>query len=211
MKRFSPTALLAAFIFTSSFALAQDASPGGASRPRTVTAVAQTPKQPASTLPQVQPTTPQIVAPRTAPAATSETRPDFTNLTTFLAPAAIHSRIAEAERLLKSRPLTTALTSPSIEFVTIAALDRLTSKTHLITLSKQTFLTKDAELTLPTSLGTPVTIRVLRANGVNTALSLVTADGNSLTPLVVEFPIEKGGLFREMAYYTSAHPALLSN
>ncbi|HCX30968.1 MAG TPA: hypothetical protein DHU55_14560, partial [Blastocatellia bacterium] len=32
----------------------------------------------------------------------------------------------------------------------------------------------------------------------------------SLVPLVVEFPIEKGGVFREMAYYTSAHPALLS-
>jgi hypothetical protein len=29
-------------------------------------------------------------------------------------------------------------------------------------------------------------------------------------PLVVEFPIEKRGVFREMAYYTSAHPALLS-
>jgi hypothetical protein len=34
--------------------------------------------------------------------------------------------------------------------------------------------------------------------------------GRSLTPLVVEFPIEKRGVFREMAYYTSAHPALLS-
>jgi hypothetical protein len=30
-------------------------------------------------------------------------------------------------------------------------------------------------------------------------------------PLVVEFPIERRGVFREMAYYTSAHPALLSN
>jgi hypothetical protein len=34
--------------------------------------------------------------------------------------------------------------------------------------------------------------------------------GRSLVPLVVEFPIEKRGVFREMAYYTSAHPALLS-
>jgi hypothetical protein len=29
-------------------------------------------------------------------------------------------------------------------------------------------------------------------------------------PLLVEYPIERNGLFREMAYYTSAHPALLS-
>ncbi|MGZ8844189.1 MAG: hypothetical protein ACXW18_11040, partial [Pyrinomonadaceae bacterium] len=32
----------------------------------------------------------------------------------------------------------------------------------------------------------------------------------SLSPLVVEFPIERRGVFRETAYYTSAHPALLS-
>jgi hypothetical protein len=29
-------------------------------------------------------------------------------------------------------------------------------------------------------------------------------------PLAIEFPIERNGVFREMAYYTSAHPALLS-
>jgi len=51
----------------------------------------------------------------------------------------------------------------------------------------------------------------VRANGVNTALTLTDNTGRVLVPLVVEFPIEKGGLFREMAYYTSAHPALLSN
>jgi len=61
-----------------------------------------------------------------------------------------------------------------------------------------------------TSLGTQVTLRVVRANGVNTAVTAVDAGGRSLTPLLVEFPIEKGGVFRETAYYTSAHPALLS-
>jgi len=39
---------------------------------------------------------------------------------------------------------------------------------------------------------------------------VVTNAGNSLTPLVVEYPIERGGRFLETAYYTSAHPALLS-
>jgi hypothetical protein len=51
---------------------------------------------------------------------------------------------------------------------------------------------------------------VLRANGVNTAVTVSDSQGRSLVPLVVEFPIEKGGRFREMAYYTSAHPSLLS-
>src|SRR5207237_1374445 len=60
-------------------------------------------------------------------------------------------------------------------------------------------------------LGLPVSLRVLRANGVNTALIIFDEKNRSLLPLVVEFPIERRGVFREMAYYTSAHPALLSN
>jgi hypothetical protein len=65
-------------------------------------------------------------------------------------------------------------------------------------------------LTITSSLGTPLTVRIVRANGVNTALTIFTPQGQSLVPLIVEYPIERNGLFREMAYYTSAHPALLS-
>ncbi|HAF13148.1 MAG TPA: hypothetical protein DCK99_05500, partial [Blastocatellia bacterium] len=122
----------------------------------------------------------------------------------------IQARIAEAERLMKSRPRQTAMTSPSVDLVTLAALDRNTSRIHLITLYKDTFLTKGAEAMMTSSQGTPLSVRVLRANGVNTAVAIFDEQGRSLVPLVVEFPIEKGGVFREMAYYTSAHPALLS-
>jgi hypothetical protein len=127
-----------------------------------------------------------------------------------LSPPQIQSRIAEAERLLKSRPLQTAKTSPSIDLVTLAALDRNSSRIHLITIYKEIFLTKGSEITAPSSLGTTMNIRVLRANGVNTAVAIFDSQGRSLVPLVVEFPIERRGVFREMAYYTSAHPALLS-
>jgi hypothetical protein len=89
-------------------------------------------------------------------------------------------------------------------------LDPDSSQMHLLTLSKQTFLTKGAEAGLITSLGMPVRLRVLRANGVNTAVTVSDNAGRALVPLVVEYPIERGGIFREMAYYTSAHPALLS-
>lgn len=116
----------------------------------------------------------------------------------------------EAQRLLKSRPMQTAFTTPSLYTVTLAALDSDTSQTHLITLPKETFLTKGAELNVTTSLGIPVQVRILRANGVNTAVTIFNSAGRSLTPLVVEYPIERDGVFREMAYYTSAHPALLS-
>ncbi len=53
-------------------------------------------------------------------------------------------------------------------------------------------------------------MRVLRPNYVNTAVAIFDNTGRSLAPLVVEYPIEKYGRFREIAYYTSAHPALLT-
>jgi len=130
--------------------------------------------------------------------------------TRVLSPSQIQARIAEAERLLKSRPLLTAKTSPSIDLVTLAVLDSNTSRIHLVTLYKEMFLAKGSELTVPSSLGMQLDVRIVRANGVNTAVTIFDNQGRSLMPLVVEFPIERGGLFREMAYYTSAHPALLS-
>jgi hypothetical protein len=128
----------------------------------------------------------------------------------LLSPPVIQTRISEAERLLKSRPQPAALTVPQIDFVTLAAFEHLTGRMHLITLAKDTFLTKGAEVTMTSSLGSLLSVRVVRANGVNTAVAIFDAQGRSLVPLVVQYPIEKGGVFREMAYYTSAHPALLS-
>jgi hypothetical protein len=127
-----------------------------------------------------------------------------------LSPTRIRIKIDQAERLMKARPVPTAMTSPSIDRVTLAALLPETSQIHLIRLSKQTFLTKGGEFSTTSSLGLPVQLRVVRANGVNTAVTIFDGQNRSLVPLVVEFPIERRGAFREMAYYTSAHPALLS-
>jgi hypothetical protein len=126
-----------------------------------------------------------------------------------LSPNRLRLRINEAERLMKARPLPTSLT-PSVEYVTLAALLPETSTIHLIRIAKQTFLTKGAEVSGTSSLGLPVQVRILRANGVNTAVTVFDNKNRSLLPLVAEFPIERRGVFREMAYYTSAHPALLS-
>jgi hypothetical protein len=207
MKRISPVvlSLLVSSGFASYNASAQEIDPAKLGRPRVV-ATAQPSQSPTAPAQPSATSTNTVSTPPALPPTTTATaiRP------LFLTPGLIQSRISEAERLFKTKPLQTALTSPSIEFVTIAALDRTTGKTHLMTVSKQIFLVKGSELTMTTSLGMPVTIRVLRANGVNTAVSIFTLDGKDLVPLVVEFPIEKGGMFREMAYYTSAHPALLS-
>jgi len=217
-----PAFFVIAFSLAASLAQAQDSSPDKMSRPRTVGSLVQTSQTNQAPQPgQQQPAQQQQPQPRpnpqpvgedqskAAPTAT-QTETSVVQSLTQLSPPWVQARKAEAQRLLKSRPLATAMTSPSIEFVTLAALDRATSRIHLVTLSKQTFLTKGAEITTTSSLGTLLQIRVLRANGVNTAVSIFNPEGQSLLPLLVEFPIEKGGLFREMAYYTSAHPALLS-
>jgi hypothetical protein len=127
-----------------------------------------------------------------------------------LSPHRIRSRINEAERLMKIRPVQTALLSPSLDYVTVAALLPETSQIHLIRIAKQTFLTKGSQVSATTSLLLPVTVRIVRANGVNTAVTVFDDKNRSLLPLAIEFPIEHKGVFREMAYYTSAHPALLS-
>src|SRR5690348_15086431 len=100
----------------------------------------------------------------------------------FLTPSVIKTRISDAQRMLKTRPKPTALSVPQIEWVTIAALDRETARTHFITISKQTFLTKGAEINTITSENTNVTVRIVRANGVNTAMTIFTPDGKSLAP-----------------------------
>src|SRR5580765_191508 len=124
-------------------------------------------------------------------------------------PNRLRLRINEAERLMKARPMLTAM-SPSIEYVTLAALLPETSKIHLIRIDKRTFLTKGSQVSATSSLGLSMQVRIVRANGVNTAVNVFDNQNRSLLPLVVEFPIERRGAFKEMAYYTSAHPALLS-
>jgi hypothetical protein len=164
---------------------------------------AQTQKQP-------QPDAENLVRPRVVAEENSSKSVVQTPIT-HLTPSLIQTRISEAKRMLRTRPVATAMTTtPSIEFVTVAALERETSKTHFVTMSKETFLTKGAELNTVTSLGTIVNVKIIRANGVNTALTITTPEGKALAPLTVEYPIEKGGKFKELAYYTSAHPELLS-
>ncbi len=127
-----------------------------------------------------------------------------------LAPNRIRARIDEAKRTLKSRPHQTAMTSSSLFTVTIAAMLPENSHIHLIRVPKESFLKKGSELPSTSHLGLPVTVRILRANGVNTAVTIFDDQNRALMPLVIEYPIERRGVFLEMAYYTSAHPALLS-
>src|SRR5689334_24398330 len=200
---------LALFVVAILFAAVEmRAQESSAVRPRVVTAIAseqqKTPTNP--TLPQARPSD---LAP-TLPSVEMDAQKKTVAPITLLTPSVISARISEAQRMFKTRPKPTAMAIGQIDFVTIAALDRDTAQTHFITVLKKTFLTKDAEIVTTTSEGTNVSVHIVRANGVNTAMTIFTPDGKSLTPLTIEYPIERGGKFLETAYYTSAHPALLS-
>jgi hypothetical protein len=123
---------------------------------------------------------------------------------------AISNHIDEAKQLLKSRAASGA--TPSSDFVTLAALDNTDSRIHLLSVEKELFLKRGSEIFTTTSAGNAARVVVVRANGVNTAVQIFdTVSGRSLQPLVVQYPIIRGDELREMAYYTSAHPALLSS
>ena len=122
-----------------------------------------------------------------------------------LSSAQVAEKIAEAKQLLRSRA---ALTSTS---VTLAALDQETSQINIISVSKDSFLIRGANLAATTQLGRSVLVHVISPNGVNTAVTVTdVATGRQFLPLVVQYPIVKSGVVTETAYYTSAHPALLS-
>ena len=125
-----------------------------------------------------------------------------------IAPNKIRSHREEILRTLRTRVSPTSL--PSLTFVTLAALDPEDARVHLVTLPKETFLRQGSELTLYSTQGTPLRVRVVRPNYVNTAVVVSDLAGRQFAPLVVEYPIEKFGRYRETAYYTSAHPALVT-
>src|SRR6266480_1254572 len=122
-----------------------------------------------------------------------------------LSSAQVAEKIANAKQLLRSHA---ALTSTS---VTLAALDQETSQINIFSVPKDSFLIKGAKLTATTQLGHSVLVNVISPNGVNTAVTVNdVATGRQFLPLVVQYPIVKSGAMTETAYYTSAHPALLS-
>jgi hypothetical protein len=118
------------------------------------------------------------------------------------------AEIAEAKGLLKSQPLASDLSRSS---VSLAAFDPVTLQINLFSAPKDSFLTKGVDLRATTHLGRSMLMHVVRANGVNTAVMISdAATGGSFLPLAVAYPIAKKGAVTETAYYTSAHPALLS-
>ena len=125
---------------------------------------------------------------------------------TTLSSDEINKEIAAATQFLKSRPALTSLTS-----IRLAMFDPQSGQMDFLSLSKDSYLVKDSDILTNTEKGRSVHLRIVRANGVNTAVTVIdNASRRAFLPLVVEFPIAKDGALKETAFYTSAHPALVS-
>jgi hypothetical protein len=114
----------------------------------------------------------------------------------------LRAAIADAKRALRDAPA-----DPN-DFVTLAVDGGEAGRVQLVRLAKSDFLNKGAEMAAVSNAGEILKVRVVRPNYVNTAVRVTDAKGRELRPLVVRYPVERDGSLHEVAYYTSAHPAV---
>jgi hypothetical protein len=195
--------------------------------PRPTPTAAPKPTATATPIYAPRPTPPVVVTPTPRPvyAPTPYTPPpvssqppvntNYPPTTIFMQPLRLPYNVAkarseEARRYFRSRTLPTATRTGNNYFVTLAAFDPNGNRLHYLTLPKTAFLTPSIPFTTTTSFNKTVNVRVARVNGVNTAIIIYDETGRQLAPLLVEYPIERDNRYFETAYYSSAHPALLS-
>lgn len=145
------------------------------------------------------------------PAPTVIAPPTPTNFRT-LSFGQIKNKIAEAKRQMQARPLQTALTDSffSTDVVRIAFHDWDTGKIDYAVLSKEAFLNKNIDKQASTSGGKLITVRTIRGNGVNTPVMVFDDKMKAHLPLLVQYPVERGGKYMETAYYISTHPGIVN-
>jgi hypothetical protein len=92
----------------------------------------------------------------------------------------------------------------------VAFYDWKTSQIDFVVLTKTVFLAKDMVIPITSTNGRNITVRIIRANGVNTPVTIYDENNQPQTPLVVQYPIERDGSLAEMAFYTSTHPGVVT-
>ena len=129
----------------------------------------------------------------------------------------VRSKIAEAKRQMQTRPLTIVMTEGVVERATaantmirIAFYDWNAQKIDYVIMSKEAFLTKEGVYSTTTENNKIVTVRTIRPNGVNTPVTITDTLNRPHLPLMVQYPVEKGGRIVETAYYLSTHPGLVT-
>ncbi len=133
----------------------------------------------------------------------------------YLTLGQIRQKLAEAKREMTARPMTIAMTegiapvSP-LEMVRVAFYDRTTKNIDYVTMTKDAFLTKDGEYVLTSGAMKMIKFKTIRPNGVNTPVTIVDMSGVAHIPLMVQYPVVRGGIYYETAYYMSTHPGLVT-
>ena len=125
----------------------------------------------------------------------------------------IKSKIAEAKREMQSRPIATASaesTTVAPDFVRVAFLDSKTHRIDYAVMTKDAFLSTTQDKTTVSQNGKSLIIRTIRGNGVNTPLSITDSYGVAHTPLIVQYPVVRGGQYVETAYYVSTHNGVVT-
>ena len=124
----------------------------------------------------------------------------------------LKNKIAEAKRLMQSRPIATASvnTPMSGESVRIAFSDPETDKIDYVVVSKEAFLSVKDEKLAVSENGRSLRIRTIRGNGVNTPIVIFDDRGETYLPLLVQYPVVRDGKYLETAYYMSTHPGLVT-
>jgi hypothetical protein len=157
--------------------------------------------------------TPIVVGSSTpSPNSTLWTAGTVANGSRILGFGQLRLKIAEARREMATRPTTIAMTDtvPGSEAVRVAFFDWDTQMIDYLSLSKDSFLTKEGEFVLTSEKLKSMKIRIIRPNGVNTPIFLSDLTGKAHLPLMVQYPVVRNGVFHETAYYMSTHPGLVT-
>lgn len=122
------------------------------------------------------------------------------------------SRIAEAKRQMQNRPIATAMSDGAIgtELVRIAFHNWKNNELDFVMMTKEAFLSTSGDKQTTSQNGRQVTTRTIRGNGVNTPVVLLDENGETYLPLLVQYPVVRGGKYIETAYYMSTHPGLVT-
>lgn len=124
----------------------------------------------------------------------------------------IRAKLAEARRELLTRPTTIAMTdiTPGFEAVRVAFYDWDAKAIDYISLTKDSFLTKEGEFVVTSEKSKSMKIKIIRPNGVNTPVFVTDLTGKPHQALMVQYPVVRNGVFHETAYYMSTHPGLVT-
>jgi hypothetical protein len=124
----------------------------------------------------------------------------------------IKSKIAEAKRMMQTRPLPTASVESTepLDYVRVAFHDWKNGEIDFVVMAKEAFLAKATPRVIVSQNGRTITAETIRGNGVNTPITLTDSDGTKHLPLLVQYPVIRGGKYVETAYYMSTHPGLVT-